>query len=108
MKVLRPQLNNRSIPPGESTGKQKNFGEGVPGYTGPADGLSHPRFTGAIKTLNRWMIAGAYRLEVEGGENFPHQGASGLCSHPSQHVRPTPDRLFERPGYEISGQHLRV
>jgi len=62
----------------------QNVGHYVPGYTGPRDGLSHPKYGWLCRNINRALIAGQYRLEVEGGENLPTEGAHVYCpTHPS-------------------------
>lgn len=62
----------------------KSFGHYVPGYTGPEDGLSHPKFQLLCKTLNKVLIAGCFRMEVEGRENIPTSGATLYApAHPS-------------------------
>lgn len=62
----------------------KSFGHYVPGYTGPEDGLSHPKFRTLCQTLNKVLIAGCFRMEVEGRENIPQDGPNlwAPC-HPS-------------------------
>ena len=76
------QANVRRAP--AATSVERNVGADVPGYTGPADGLSHPRATWLMKPLNKAVIAGRYRLEVEGRENIPQRGPNMYCpTHPS-------------------------
>lgn len=73
------------------------IGSYVPGYTGPDDGRSHPRFPGFCRAVNRALIAGCYRLEVEGAENFPQDGAQVYCpTHPSMFDPPLVASLTER------------
>lgn len=77
--------------------KRPDFGQGIPGYTGPEDGLSHPRFQGLVKKANQLMIAGAYRLELENEENFPHQGPQVYApTHPSMFDPPLVASLSNR------------
>ncbi len=75
----------------------KSFGHYVPGYTGPDDGLSHPRFQTLCRTLNKALIAGCFRLEVEGEENMPHTGAHVYApAHPSMFDPPLVAALTPR------------
>lgn len=61
-----------------------NVGADVPNYTGPKDGLSHPKFIWLMRPVNRMVIAGRYRLDVEGRENLPTSGPNMYCpTHPS-------------------------
>ena len=63
---------------------EPNVGADVPDYTGPKDGLSHPRHTWLMRPLNRAVIAGRFRLVVEGRENLPTSGPNVYCpTHPS-------------------------
>lgn len=76
---------------------KENFGEGIPGYTGPADGLSNPRHQWLTRPLNKALIAGCFRMEVEGEENFPHEGAQVYCpTHPSMFDPPLIAALSDR------------
>lgn len=47
------------------------FGAEVPGYTGPRDGLSHPRHRWLIRPLNRALISSLYRMRVQGEKDLP-------------------------------------
>ncbi|GMU55340.1 MAG: hypothetical protein AMXMBFR33_44860 [Candidatus Xenobia bacterium] len=75
----------------------EKFGVEVPGYTGPEDGLSSRKYDAVLQPLNRLLIAGCFRLEVEGQENFPHQGRHVYCpNHPSYFDPPLIASLSER------------
>ncbi len=62
------------------------FQRRLPGYTGPADGLSHPDFKtqALIKPVNRFIMNSLFRVEVEGEENIPKDGKNLFCpTHPT-------------------------
>ncbi len=63
-----------------------SFQKRLPGYTGPADGLSHPNFKtqALIKPVNRFIMDTLFRVEVEGEENIPKEGKNLFCpTHPT-------------------------
>lgn len=73
--------------------RSSNFGAGVTNelgeairYAGPEDGRSHPNLLAQklVKPLVAGLVATAYRVEVEGIENFPQEGAHVYApTHPS-------------------------
>lgn len=75
-----------------------HFGYGIPNYTGPADGLSRePKMKPLLGFLNKAMIAGCYRMEVEGKENFIEEGPQIYCpTHPSMFDPPLIAALSNR------------
>ena len=75
----------------------ERFGVNVPNYTGPEDGLSRRRFPSVLGPLNRLLIAGCYRLEADGLDNFPQDGRHVYCpTHPSYFDPPLIASLTER------------
>lgn len=59
-------------------------GNDVPDYTGPTDGLSHPKAIWLMRPLNKAVIAGRFRVRVQGKENIPTDGPNMYCpTHPS-------------------------
>ncbi|MEW6277981.1 MAG: lysophospholipid acyltransferase family protein [Candidatus Eremiobacterota bacterium] len=64
--------------------KEPVFGEDLPNYTGPKDGLSHPKHQWLLKPLTRALVAGLYRVEVEGEDNLQREGGQVYCpTHPT-------------------------
>ncbi|MEW6279995.1 MAG: lysophospholipid acyltransferase family protein [Candidatus Eremiobacterota bacterium] len=64
--------------------EEPNFGKNVPNYTGPKDGLSHPKNKWWLVPLARTLIAGRYRVEIEGKEHLDSTAAQVICpTHPS-------------------------
>ncbi|MEW6277202.1 MAG: lysophospholipid acyltransferase family protein [Candidatus Eremiobacterota bacterium] len=60
------------------------FGSKVPGYTGPADGLSHPSHGWVIKPLLRGLVGGRFRVQIENEEILRTPGAQVFCpTHPT-------------------------
>lgn len=84
-KALMPTRAAAASPPKEEkTDEPRSFGHYVPGYTGPDDGLSHPKFRLLCRSLNQVLISGCFRMEVEGRENIPKSGATLWApAHPS-------------------------
>lgn len=74
-----------------------NVGASIPGYTGPADGRSHPRFGAILRPLTKALAAGRYRIEVEGSENLPEGGAHVYApTHPSIFDPPVVAAVLDR------------
>lgn len=104
MRIANINTPTRTSPPTRAAAKPEtpeepveNFGEGIPGYTGPADGLSHPKFRWLTGPLNKALVAGCFRMEVEGQENFPHEGPQVYCpTHPSMFDPPLVAALSSR------------
>ncbi|MEW6282080.1 MAG: lysophospholipid acyltransferase family protein [Candidatus Eremiobacterota bacterium] len=85
------------VPKADPTPVQENVGHYVPGYTGPKDGLSRRKYDWLTFPLNRFMIAGTYRLEVQGRENLPEEGPHIYCpTHPSMMDPPLVAALTRR------------
>lgn len=94
-------LNQRNLKPASKkaadSSPEPNFGADIPGYTGPADGYSQQKFTSIIGAINKAMIAGCYRMEVENPEKFKHDGAQVYCpTHPSMFDPPLIASLTKR------------
>lgn len=51
-------------------------------YNGPEDGRSHPKYTGLVRTLNKTLVAGRYRVEVSGAE-IPDEESGGAAICPT-------------------------
>lgn len=64
---------------------------GPPGYTGPADGLSHynPQAARWLRPLNKLVMAAAVRKAVVGRENIPQSGAHMLAFNHQSYIDPT-------------------
>lgn len=60
------------------------FGQGMDGWRGPVDGRSKLEHQWLLRPLGRALIAATNRVEVEGAENFPHEGKHVYCpTHPT-------------------------
>lgn len=89
----QPYVRPGSLP----SSPERNVGHYVPGYTGPKDGLSQQKHQWLTQPLNKALIAGCFRMEVENPENMPPEGAHVYCpTHPSMFDPPLVMALTKR------------
>lgn len=50
---------------------EPEYGADVPGYTGPKDGRSHPKYGPIVRPLVKLLAAGQYRVQIDNPENLP-------------------------------------
>lgn len=50
---------------------EPEYGADIPGYTGPTDGRSHPKYGPVLRPLVKLLASGQYRLQIQNPENLP-------------------------------------
>ncbi len=97
MNVVSTALRPIPASSAQSHQPEKNVGADIPGYTGPADGRSAPRYGAILRPLTKALVAGRYRLEVEGRENLPAGGAHVYApTHPTIFDPPVVAAVLDR------------
>ncbi|GMU51493.1 MAG: hypothetical protein AMXMBFR33_06390 [Candidatus Xenobia bacterium] len=70
--ALTPSYPTRaSAPVAPPPAAEPEYGSDIPGYTGPKDGRSHPKYGTVLRPIVKALASGRYRVQIEGKENLP-------------------------------------